>query len=385
MKVWRYYCVLLIMFLCSFHIYAATLHITAEYNPAAYEAGGAQFINTTPCLQWPEATSNFWCKGTPTIDTPQAVYFTIAMSRWISDSKKMSSLHYIKYPGPRSVVLTKKGGDKKYNISFITTAVGSQMDLDNPERVPISENGNCFDSKTYSNNRSLFVFRDIRSVGIGGECYGSNPLYEKKYLKVSAIYLGYKLKAPNPYEMENGTYTGTLVLSIGNRGDFNFGTGTPETQLTITFEIKVHHQIKVSFTAASGEHTVSLQPPGGWDEWVNRAPPFLKAVTPYQIWFSSKINISRVCEHGFGPFCLIKNIRDGDLVLVEVSVDDLAGKKLLLTDKPAELPPPRSPSSAGEIHVLNFMVINHNSLEAMMKRPGALYTGYVTVIFDASI
>lgn len=389
MKIGRYYCVLLIIFLCSFHVYAATLHITAEYNPAAYEAEGAQFINTTPCLQWPGAESNFWCKTTPTIDVPQAVYFNIAMSRTINSSRKESSLFYVKYPGPRDVFLTKQGGNKSFKMSFITTNVGTQMDVGNyyTQKPPIPEQGDCFGSKTLANYTSLFLFRRTTQDGVGGECYGNaiNPSINSKYMTVSAIYLGYKLKAPNPYTLENGTYTGTLMLDIGSQEGFDFGSGTPKTQLIITFEIKVRHQLKVSFRAASGEHGVNLEPPGGWREWTNRVPPFMKASTPYQIWFSSRINVSKICEHGIGPLCYIRNIRDGHLVPIEVSVDNLAGNRLVLSGQPVGLYPSQIPSTVGELHTLNFSITRQEYLEQIMKRPGGFYMGYVTVIFDASI
>ena len=82
-----------------------------------------------------------------------------------------------------------------------------------------------------------------------------------KDLTISSIYLGYKLKAPNPLAMENGTYTGKLTLSMGHNLDFDFGAGTyTDTQLTVNFTIKVRHQIKIDFPA--GGNRVVLQPPG---------------------------------------------------------------------------------------------------------------------------
>lgn len=102
---------LLVALLCGFPLYAATLDITAEYNPATYEVGGAKFINTTPCTQFPTA-AGFWCSTTATIDTPQAVRFGINISRTVNtNGNNREGVHYIGFSGARDVTLVKEGGE----------------------------------------------------------------------------------------------------------------------------------------------------------------------------------------------------------------------------------------------------------------------------------
>ena len=94
----------------------ATLNVTAEYNPATYEAGGAKSINTTPCTQFPDATG-FWCSTTATVETPQAVRFDANIKRKVKESgDSREGVHYLGFPGARDVTLVKQGGGASYTL-----------------------------------------------------------------------------------------------------------------------------------------------------------------------------------------------------------------------------------------------------------------------------
>ncbi|MGL6610684.1 hypothetical protein ACSZOM_14315 [Aeromonas hydrophila] len=60
-------------------VQAASIDVTAEYKPAAYEAGRAKFINTTPCNS--EDWLGFWCSGTSTVDQSQPVVISVTINR----------------------------------------------------------------------------------------------------------------------------------------------------------------------------------------------------------------------------------------------------------------------------------------------------------------
>ncbi|MNF34763.1 hypothetical protein D3C76_677640 [compost metagenome] len=365
----------------------ATLNVTAEYNPATYEAGGAKFINTTPCAQFPDAAS-FWCSTTATVDTPQAVRFDTSITRTVKaggDSRE--GLHYLGFPGARDVTLVKQGGGTSYTFKFIVTAIGSQMDLDSlPAYVSVPENGNCIYSYPQSRSKSLLVFRQVKesASASGGRCHGQSAGSVGKDLNISSIYLGYKLKAPNPLAMENGTYTGKLTLSMGHNQDFDFGAGTyKDTQLTVNFTIQVRHQIKIDFPA--GGNRVVLQPPGGWFHWIYRTPDYLDAVLPARFWVAVPYHASLSCQYlnAQGDGCQIKSDKNDHKVPVKVYGTGIRNKEW--------------PLYAGKKDLYAYhkilvdsnrpfrFVVEKKSVQEMMKYPGSTYKGDITIIIDVAI
>ncbi|WDO01185.1 hypothetical protein C3Y05_016215 [Aeromonas allosaccharophila] len=371
-------------------VYAATLDVTAEYNPATYEVGGAKFINTTPCTQFPTA-AGFWCSTTATVDMPQAVRFGMAISRTVKKSgDNREGLHYIGFPGERNVTLLKEGGGASYNIKFIITAVGSEISVGNPTISTLPENGDCFSSSVWSNNVALFLYRDVKMPNqvVGGRCYGNSDTYIGKNVNIYSAYLGYKLKAPDPLKMENGTYTGKLTLSIGNKKDLDFGDGTyTDTELRVSFKIKVRHQIKVEFTPGSDK--VVLQPPGGWHDWIYRGksylPPYLIAELPYRLWSSSDYNVWLNCQYSNGDSCMLNNERLKMQVLLDVIYVNKAKKEIALkhgiTQSFTTIIDGPYMNEARSI----IFKIRKPVLALMMEYPGSTYKGNVTIIYDAAI
>lgn len=371
----------------------ATLNVTAEYNPATYEAEGAKFINTTPCNQFPASAGNgFFCSTTATVDKPQAVRFDANIKRKVKESDdSREGLFYVGFPGARDVTLVKQGGGVSYNLKFIVTAVGSQMGL-GPVHIGggIPEKGDCLFSTTWSGGPFYFLYRDVKeySSASGGQCHGQHEGAVGQDLTISSIYLGYKLKAPNPLAMENGTYTGKLTLSMGRNQDFDFGAGTyTDTQLTVNFTIKVRHQIKVDFPP--GGEKVVLSPPEGWSDWIyrgrNRVPSSLQAELHFRIWFSSKIKITLRCEYPNGEECFIKNTKDGHLAPIHVYWRNNAALITTTSSNIYIVPSMNGSPAVNDDRFFSFKITESQTLEEMMARPGGTYKGKVTIIFDATI
>lgn len=371
-------------------VYAATLDITAEYNPATYEVGGAKFINTTPCTQFPTAAAGFWCNTTATVDTPQAVLFGMDVSRTVKIGKNnREGLHYIGFPGMRDVSLVKEGGGTSYNMKFIITAVGSQIRLAYPGNDKIPDEGDCFDSNIWSNNLSVFLFRDVKvnKQLVGGQCYGKNSRYADMQMTVTSAYLGYKLEAPDPLKMENGIYNGKLTFSIGNGKDFDFGNGVyNDAQLTVSFKVNVRHQIKVDFPYGSNE--VMLQPPEGWMGWIhtkNRGPTLLNQDLPFRIWFSAPFTVALRCQYQWSASaeCALKDSKGRTVPLKTYYVNGYNEMTLLTINKYKFVLPQGKPA-INAARAIRFQVVGGTVAE-MMKYPGSSFKGDVTLIFDAAI
>lgn len=383
------FCVWLFLVLpCCSNVYAATLDITAEYNPASYEAGEAKFINTTPCTQFPTATG-FWCSTTATVDTPQAVRFVIDVRRKVKmDGNIRDGVHYIVFPGASDVTLVKDGGGPSYKMKFIITAVGSAVSLALPSNASIQDKGDCSDSSIWSNNTSIFLFRDVKinKQLVGGKCYGNNRLYSDMDMTVYNTYLGYKLEAPNPLKMENGIYTGKLTFSIGNGKDFDFGNGYyADTQLTISFKVKVRHQIKIEFP--SGGDKAVLLPPGGWNNWINdrsRNPDSLQHFLPFRIWFSAPFTVSLSCQYAWSTECALKDSKGRTVPLKTFYVHQNNSTTPLTTNKIKFTLSANAVSVVNGARGIQFKVVG-GSVAEMMKYPGSSFKGDVTLIFDAAI
>lgn len=379
---------LLLVLLCGTPVYGATLDITAEYNPATYEAGGAKFINTTPCLQFPAATG-FWCSTTATVDTPQAVYFkadTRRKIKWGGDIR--DGVHYIGFPGARDVILQKDGGGPSYNMKFIVTAVGAgtTLQLANNSRIP--DDGDCSDSAVWSNGYSVFIFRDIKSHKqlIGGRCYGNNRMYENVDMVVYTVYLGYRLEAPNPLKMENGTYSGKLVFSMGSGKDFDLGNGSyGDTKLTVSFKVKVRHQIKVEFLP--GSNKAQLQPPKGWLDWMyngKNAPTLLQHRLPFRLWHSAPFTLALRCQYPWKAECALKDGKGRTVPLKTYYLHPNNTMELLTTDKKKFALSANAAPVVNGARAIQFQ-IDGGVVTEMMKYPGSRFTGDVTLIFDAAI
>ena len=379
---------LLVALLYGLPLYAATLDITAEYNPATYEVGGAKFINTTPCTQFPTATG-FWCSTTATIDTPQAVRFGMNVSRTVNmNGNNREGVHYIGFPSARDVTLVKAEGGTSYNMKFIITAVGSQLNLSPPINDDIPDKGDCSDSTIWGNNVAIFLFRDVKlnKQLIGGSCYGGNGVYAGAKITVSSAYLGYRLEAPNPLKMENGIYNGKLTFSIGNGKDFDFGNGTyTDSQLTVSFKVTVRHQIKVEFPA--GGNKVVLHPPGGWIHWTydkKRVPSVLQQELPFRIWFSAPFTVALRCQHQWGTECGLKDGKGRTVPLKTYYVNSINEMTLLTTNNKSFVLPVQGKPVINAARAIRFQVVGGTVAE-MMKYPGSSFKGDVTLIFDAAI
>jgi hypothetical protein len=329
--VMHYYLWLVVLF--GLPVQAASIDVTAEYKPAAYEVGFGKFINTTPCLDEPGKTG-FWCSTTATADIPQALSIPIKIDRVVRNNNNlMDAITYQSFIGARDVSLVNSSGGKSHKLKFILTQVGAKMTPNINKEAHINDSlwldtieGDCSNRlRTWANTSTFEYLYDVNSSNYlnGGKCYHSKfkTTFSSKSVSLNRIYLGYKLDAPDPLKMENGVYKGSLVLSIGQNKDLDFGNGTySDNQLTINFTMTVRHQIKIEFPP--GGDKVVLLPPGGWSDWIyrgkNRVPSSLRADLHFRMWFSSSIKITLRCEYPNGNECYVKNTKDGHLAPVNV-------------------------------------------------------------------
>ncbi|MFB0721317.1 hypothetical protein ACEU5G_00710 [Aeromonas salmonicida] len=394
-----HYCLWLVVLL-GLPVQAASINVTAEYKPAAYEVGRGKFINTTPCNG--EPLPGFWCSGTSTVDESQPLFISITIDRVVNNNNNLAdALTYLGFVGARDVSLVNQGSNKSYSMKFLFTKIGALMSPNLAKEALVNNSdwldhidGDCQRSlNSWASPSRVHYLYDINPENqlAGGKCYHNKfkTTFSSKSTALSKIYLGYKLHTPDPLKMENGVYKGSLVLSIGRNKDLDFGNGTySDNQLTINFTMTVRHQIKMEFPPGSDK--VVLQPPGGWHGWIYRGksnqPPYLIAELPYRLWVSSDYNVWLNCQYAYGEVCMLNNERLGMQVRLEVIYVNKSKGEFPLKHGVKRL----FSASLGGPYFINeerriIFKVGKPALTLMMEYPGSTYKGNVTLIYDAAI
>lgn len=377
---------------------AATIQVTAEYKPAPYDINGSKFINTTPCsVEW--QAEGFWCNGTASLEKEQAINIPIKItSRLVSNDDKLEhAITYQKFTGEKTVELTKMGSGNVHKMKFKLTQIGAAQ-MPNIIReagtngtlwLEKTVQGDCsFRQETWASPSRFEYFYDIKNANqkLGGVCYNNifNTTFTSKNIALQRIYIGYKLQPPDPLKMENGTYKGSLTLSLGRNKDLDFGDATySDSNVTIEFTLRVTHQLKVEFPA--GSNKVILQPPKGWAPWMNsgKTPPNLKAELPFRLWKSAEANVSlSYCQYQNNNKCQLNNIKNNHKIDFNISYVTGLGEHAPLTKSKHRLF--NDGIYIGVKRKIAFEIDKANLTE-MMKYPGSTYQGDVTIMFEAEI
>ncbi|MNN32107.1 hypothetical protein D3C81_1458190 [compost metagenome] len=140
------------------------------------------------------------------------------------------------------------------------------------------------------------------------------------------IDFAYELRTPNPLSMSSGLYTGSIEYSMGPGGDFDMGAAfqPDEGRLTLDFVLDVQHTLKVDLPP--GGSKVSLEPEGGWAQWIDsgRKPKRIFRDQPFFISASSRFKVMMLCNSQGGPYCNLGS-PSGDTTSVKVSMTLPAG------------------------------------------------------------
>lgn len=219
------------------------------------------------------------------------------------------------------------------------------------------------------------VTRDIPSLGIYG------------------IFITYEIRLPRPQLAQAGIYSAIGRYTVGPGMDIDFGDTmlVSDPELAINLELEVDPVFQVQFPG--GSSLLSLEPEGGWLNWLNRGrkPTRLWREQAFNFATSIPFKVSMHCEHTSGDHCAIA-ASDGHQVPVEI--------RMTL--------PPGMQDSAG-LPVRNYLLNRHDTpqfdptliilgrqgklqfevprpyMESMLDHAGKAYNGSVTIIWDPQI
>lgn len=410
------------MFVVLFTVVSLTAHatevtITAEYRPTSNNPGMISFTNTTPC-SLPGATQN-WCNKADG-HTPIAIVLSVPIrKRYIAGGNIMDEV-YLRTPPAKNIILTNVSSDEQQELIFNIADIGYQTHTYNGNAdteplhklVPEGSSLTTPSGSAQCNNggrvltgtgETTYFFWGINSNS-GATCYSYLKEGTDQEFEIMQLFLGYTLQTGSPSTFSNGTYQGSLQLTVGPEGDISFGNTNSNDIITIHFEIVVHHAFRIQFPPDSTR--VTLAPQGGWGQWLNsgRMPPLLRRDIPFSLTTSGPIAVSLECQYKTVVGCGLLN-EDNDNLVPLATLITLPGLSERMFFPIVPLPQNNRSSNSVENYPLHWQrkgifypfgfsyerrsvlrfEVERESVQEMIKHPGTTWRGDVIVMFDADL
>lgn len=376
------------------NVAALNLTITAEFRPDAANPMKRQFTNTTPksgfCVTWSLCGPTDFSIALPL--TPRFVNMTTG-SRNGAYFRVPSSL--------RKVTVTHRDGVSTAEVQWRVNLIS--MRQDNAGAVNAYAKWTGWGS--YPPSPCVYVAPGLGNstwyesawripLGAGG-CEKRPAAAVPITLNMSRLSIGYLLTTPDPLALKNGVYSGTLALTVGPGGDFDFGdrATVSDSVVNVRFVLTVAHDLNV--TTPVGGTSTRLQPLGGWSRWTEHGvePAALQSDLPFAITGSAPFSVKLDCEFPLGEHCAIRSNMDGDLAAVSIAVSmpgiraDASGRDanhyMLRANTGKETFIPTAPVVQRPSR-LHFNV-DGEPMRRMLDQPGSRWQGRATLIFDTQI
>ncbi|WP_258228677.1 hypothetical protein [Aeromonas sp. HMWF015] len=401
----EYYCKKIISMVCfiifsvSHSVHAEKFNIIAEYIPNSYEHQGGRFINKTSCsMEYPFEL--YYCNPKKPLESSTIIQFPVDVFRSIrSKQGKSYYLSYYSLSGPKRFTITNDKDGSSYELIMVPTHIGvetEKMQLPGGHYRPMSRiNGDCVFSTENAWGTPAFSELLLHSIITSAqtraaECYFYSPEDDSGYYWIDRVIYGFRIESPNPLQMSNGNYTGSLKFYIGRHQDIDFGDGIYQGVLAheISVKLTVRHQLRVDFPKGEmeGRSKVTLLPPGGWINFANngkKVPNLLHQKLPFRLWASAPFTVTLRCQYLSGTECGLKNTKGHQATLNTYFING-NNEEFKITTIPFKFSPsPGNPILNGARNI-KFMVVG-DVVKEMMKYPGSTYKGDVTLIFDAAI
>lgn len=213
-------------------------------------------------------------------------------------------------------------------------------------------------------------------------------------ISFNTVDIAYELRTPYPLGMSSGRYTGSLTYSLGPQADFMFGSlmYPDDAALTLDFVLDVQHTLKVD--VPPGGNKVSLEPEGGWQQWIDggRKPDRIFRDQMFYLSASSRFKVMMVCGDSNardhcrmrGGHLITKVTTDMTLPAGITSNGSQVSRFRLLHNVWSE---PFQPSQyvAHQVGTLNFE-IPRDSIDLLLK-PGtsASLATSITIVWDSEV
>lgn len=351
------------------------------------------FEHTTPeassCSYYPSM-----CSRNLTVDLP------ITYDKRTAVTTEPRQNFFIRFPERRQITLfsdqTGEAQQVTLNFTGVTQRVASQREARNPTTGYAY--GDCtMQSGRWTTQKEYLYHWNINRTP--AECW-SRPARSSwgqvEHVTTSHLSVAYTLETLPTFRFRTGTYRGSVTYRVGPGGDFDFGddvTALNDDSLTIHVVLEVEHSFRVEFPL-DFDHA-RLEPPGGWTGWLDggRVPPRIYNDLSMRMWSTGPFKVYKVCEYDVGDHCGIRN-RRGEEVPLKVAITlpygtryqgwQVVNQWALPTGRAAALKLESILPTFNDTAQLHLEVAQ-DDVRSMLDRSGELYSGKVTVVFDAEL
>lgn len=373
-------------------LWATTTEVGASEALITARVEGTTFVNTTPkatyCNQF---QGGAYCTNRWTVDLPITYRKHVDVNSTDNRDKV-----YIKLPPRQALTLQNQltGQTATMSISFVDvsqrvsfvheTVVGNRP-------IGCTAYGGTGGSPLWSQ----FLWTVVNTTnppGCTSDKTGNTQVEDAEFTRSGVMF---RPEFPAAASLAPGRWEGTLDYPIGLGQGFDFGNITQSSTNVIRLRVRfdVLHEIRVDFPAHGTE--VKLIPQGSWDSMANttRAPKRLYHDSPLRVWAGSAFSVYLACEHpGARYACHIKNQTANHAVPVNVAISlpgnfTSAGQpvdRLPLSDRLANaktiIPVGTAINAPGTLH----FEVGSDPVLQMQRYPGAQYSGWITIIYDAN-
>lgn len=395
---------LFVPLMASFQAIASTVtvDVTAEYKPSADSPNVREFVNTTP--------STGFCEDLPNICASKG-FFSIKTNgvevkkTLLQDSNLPEHMYRVKVDGQyRDVKLQRVGDDRIVDVRFRLNAFATALWEPNvPGKQPIPKfwssviHGGC---ELYGLVQGATTVKASWEVpNAVSDCWLNDRADEfgndiNGYYWFSSVSFGYELLTPDAFGVPNGVYQGEVVYTVGNGGDIDFYADYyKSSEVRFTFTVTVQHSFNV--TIPDYRKAVTLEPFGGWTQWLNggRVPSKLSRDVDFNLTTSGPIRISLLCQYDSGTRCALKNSNDGSEVPLntQITIPGLRvgeGGEEVKDYYLSNIAIFQNFYPMAYLFETNSMVhfsVFKEDIETMVKQPGSEWSGQVTLMFEAMI
>lgn len=397
-----------ILAVLSSFVQAANVEISAKFSPDPANPHFNEFTNTTP--------NSGLCRTFPSFCASQGLY-SIYLGFEAQSTRPILANHtdirqgaMIKVPADVRHIQVVSATGQTADLAFSIVAFsGTNRTRDVREITGMSGNANLVNDVLW-NGRSWGRYTpapclrgaSMNASAIDSDFFwltpqslacGKSPTFDIDSLRLRNASVSYLMTTPDPLKMESGVYRGSITYLVGRDMDFDFGDvlDPTDSSVTLNFTLEVQHTLKFLFPA--GGNQLTLNPAGGWQQWLNhgRRPENLLADQDFKIWSSTLFSMRFQCEYPMGAHCGIKNPA-GDTVPVETRVtlpDGLHDEsnrpvsRSLLSPDPSRFRPTYYVDNGRA--ALHFEVDREQVKGMIDEHSGSTYSGNITIIFDSSL
>jgi hypothetical protein len=399
-----------LLYALSVQALAEVIEITAAFTPDPARPQANEFKNTT--------ANSGYCTSYPT-ECVRWNIFSIATAMSLNSNRLITANHTNPRQGAmfnvpvdwREVSVTDETGHNSAVVQVRIAGIGGKYRLSRRVQELIGEElvGNRAHDKLWSNGDWLeapkpctygpfSVFDDwswsfFWMTPVVGVC-AKQAAFDIPGLTYENVDFAYELRTPNPLKMTPGTYTGSMVYSVGPGADFDMGdVMQPSTNsIQLYFTLTVNHVLAVEIPP--GGNDVQLVPQEGWQAWLQgrRQPTRLLRDQTFNIYASTPFKMQLSCAIDLGNTCGLQDAA-GNRVPVNVAVSLPYG--LTRNGQAVNHQPLRLDGQGTERFEPNHYVarkpgtlhfsVEQDGVRQMLELGSAKFSGEVTVIWDSEV